>query len=180
MHKYLDTIELTLKIPYLESSIILALVIVNPALIMISSNSPILRTPSGLIKASVLERKKKYCREIQPTQLSSELWCTSWVHIQTKTSTSEKFCHSHIFTIPVSHQFPCCSWMPMQHIILIRTSFAHYNFLGFVTQVSSQCSTSSYYLPTSPFALRTYNVTTSWANWYLDSSSLWVRTQLNC
>lgn len=54
LQKYLDTIELTLKIPYLESSIILALVIVNPELIMISSNSPILRIPSGLIKASVL------------------------------------------------------------------------------------------------------------------------------
>lgn len=110
LQKYLDTIELTLKIPYLESSIILALVIVNPELIMISSNSPILRIPSGLIKASVLGRKKK-SREIQPTQLSLEhLVCMLGSYSNKKPAHQrEKFCHSHIFTVPVSHQFPCCS-----------------------------------------------------------------------
>lgn len=59
------TIELTLLISYLESTIILALVIVNPALIMISTNSPILGVASGLIKANVLKEKE----EIQPTLL---------------------------------------------------------------------------------------------------------------
>lgn len=71
---------------------------------------------------------------------------------------------------PVSHQFPRCSWMPMQDIILIRMSFAHYNFRGFLSQVSPQCSTSDHYLLASPLTLRANNLATSWSGVYLYST----------
>lgn len=49
---------------YLESIIILSLVIVNPALFIISIISPALEMAFGLIRANVLQRKKKVWKQL--------------------------------------------------------------------------------------------------------------------
>lgn len=163
-----------LKTPYLESTIILALVIVNPALIIISINSPILGIASGLIKASVLGREEKTKWEIQSTLLSLEDFvCMLSLYSGKKNITLKReiLPQSNIL-ISVSLQFPHSSWM-VQDIILIRMSSARYNFLSFLIQDSSQCSTSSRYLLASPFMCRANNLTTSsLAGVYLYSSSV--------